>query len=197
VKGAVASASAKKDRLAAQMREKAAAHKKPMIGSTSKPVLTSAQKTHVHVSGGVQNSFGTNVKQPTSSKVIKPKPPSPMDTYEISDHEGSDSDDSDSEAENDNQKKIPAWATKANLDRALEEQNHGQVDGKRVDPDDIFPEVQSCDLVAIFGHKKADKFRSRNSSGNWLRDQVTTAEKLVYKREMGFSIPNVREETEI
>jgi hypothetical protein len=197
VNGPVPSTGAKKDRLAAQMREKAAAHKKPFVASTSKLPSSSTHKTHLHISGGVQNSFGTTVKQPPAAKVTKPKPPSPMDTYEISDREGSDSDDSDSEAENDKQKKIPAWAVRANLLKALEEQYHGQVDGKRVDPDDIFAEVQSCDLVAIFGNKKADKYRSRNSSGNWLRDEVTTAEKLVYKRDMGYSLPTEREELEI
>jgi hypothetical protein len=195
-KGPVTSESARKDRLAAQMREKAATHKKPFVGSTSMLVSSSTHKNHLHFSGSVQNSLGTTLKLPSVTKVAKPKPPSPMDTYEISDREGSD--DSDSEAENDNkQKKIPTWAGRAHLVKALEEQYHGQLGGTRVDPDDIFHEVQSCDLVAIFGHKKADKYRSRNSSGNWMRDQVTAAEKLVYKREMGFSIPNERVESEI
>ena len=101
---------------------------------------------------------------------------------------------SDSETENDKQKKrIPTWATRQNLYTALEQQVNGTIDGRKVDPDDIFPEVQSCDLEAIFGTKKA-KYRSRNSSGNWTRDKVTAAEKLVYKRQMGFALP---EESEI
>ncbi len=195
MKGPVASDIAKKDRLAAQMREKAAAHKKQFGGSTSKLVLSSTQKNHLHFLGGIENS--SSAKHSTATKVMQPKPPSPMDTYEISDREGSNSDDSDSEAENDKQKRIPTWAVGANLLQALEEQYHGQVDGKRVDPDDIFPEVQSCDLVAIFGYKKADKYRSRKSSGNWTADHVTAAEKLVYKREMGFSISNEREMSKI
>ncbi|KAG7347636.1 inner centromere protein containing ARK binding region [Nitzschia inconspicua] len=202
VKGSLASASAKKDKLAAQMREKAAAaaqtQKKAFVGSTSKLTAASSNKGHIHFSGGVQDSLGATLKQPVTNPVVKPKVQSPMDTYEISDREGSDSDDSDSEAENDQQKKrIPTWAIRQNLIQALEEQYHGKVDGKRVDPDDIFPEVQSCDLVAIFGNKKADKYRSRNSSGNWMRDKVTAAEKLVYKRDMGFATHHEREESEI
>ena len=112
-----------------------------------------------------------------------------MDTYEISDREDSETDDSDSEAENDKEKKkIPTWALRANLYPALEEQYNGRIGSRRVDPDDIFPEVQSCDLEAIFGSKKAKAYRSRASSGNWEKDKVTAAEKLVYKREMGFAI---------
>jgi Inner centromere protein, ARK binding region len=197
----MASASAKKDKLAAQMREKAAAQaqtqKKPFFGSTSKLASASKFKGIVNFSGVVQDSLEATVKQ-QPKPVQQQKVQSPMDTYEISDREGSDSDDSDSEAENDKQKKrIPTWALRQNLVPALEEQYNGKVDGKRVDPDDIFPEVQSCDLVAIFGNKKADKYRSRNSSGNWIRDKVTAAEKLVYKRDMGFPTPHNREESEI
>ncbi|KAL3909024.1 MAG: hypothetical protein SGILL_008254 [Bacillariaceae sp.] len=118
-----------------------------------------------------------------------------MDTYEISDRDESDTDDSDSEAENDKRKKrIPTWASRSNLIPALEQQVNGYVNGHKVDPDDIFPEVESCDLEAIFGESKKAKYRSRNSSGNWNNDKVTAAEKLVYKRQMGFALP---EESEI
>lgn len=208
LKGPLASASAKKDMLAAQMREKAAAaaaaaggniQKKPFMGSSSKLAAVSSIKgPSAHPSGGVQDSLGSTLKKSAIKPIVKTKVHSPVDTYEISDREGSDSD-SDSEAENDQQKKrIPTWATRPKLIQALEEQYHGKVDGKRVDPDDIFPEVQSCDLVAIFGNRKADRYRSRNSSGNWMRDKVTAAEKLVYKRDMGFHITHhEREESEI
>ena len=111
-----------------------------------------------------------------------------MDTYEISDREDSDTDDSDSESENDKQKKkIPTWAQRANLYSALEEQYNGRIGSRKVDPDDIFPEVQSCDLEAIFGPKKSKQYKRRASSGNWAKDKVTVAEKLVYKRVMGFA----------
>jgi hypothetical protein len=56
-----------------------------------------------------------------------------------------------------------------------------------VDPDDLFPEVQTCDLEAIFGNRKNTRYKSRTSSANWKDDKVTIQEKLVYKRKMGFS----------
>ena len=142
---------------------------------------------------GAQDPLAQTVKQ--HHHLPTEKPPSPMDTYEISDREDSETDDSDSEAENDKQKKrIPLWAQRQNLYKSLEEQVNGRIDGRKVDPDDIFPEVQSCDLEAIFGNQKKKNYRSRNSSGNWTRDKVTAAEKLVYKRQMGFTRP---EESEI
>lgn len=201
-KGPMMSASAKKDQLAAQMREKAAAaqptsYKKAFASSTSK--LTTASKmsqksNNPFASSSVPDSLGTTLKQFPSFK--KKTVQSPMDTYEISDREDSDSDDSDSESENDKRgKKIPGWASRQNLLKALEQQYNGRIDGRKVDPDDIFPEVQSCNLEAIFGSKKS-KYRSRNSSGNWTRDKVTVAEKLVYKRQMGFTAAN-DEESEI
>jgi hypothetical protein len=131
--------------------------------------------------------LGATLKQHPSILKKSKEVQSPVDTYEISDREDSETDDSDSEAENDKQKKkIPVWASRAHLVPALEQQYNGCIDGRRVDPDTIFPEVQSCDLEAIFGNKKA-KYRSRTSSGNWARDKVTAAEKLVYKRDMGFA----------
>jgi hypothetical protein len=55
----------------------------------------------------------------------------------------------------------------------------------KLDPDEIFPEVSSCDLEAIFDQKKK-RYIKRTSSGNWTKDKVTITEKLVYKRKMGF-----------
>lgn len=122
-----------------------------------------------------------------AKKVKAQPPPAPMETYEISDREESDSDDSEDENEK-NKKQIPAWAKKEQLLPALEAQYLGKgIDGGRVDPDVIFSEVDTCNLEAIFGSKMNQKYRNRTSSGNWDRDQVTAAEKLVYKRTMGFA----------
>jgi hypothetical protein len=187
INAAAGTSGAKKNNLAAQMREKAKASavQKNQPNSVSKYGVGSAHKGHLPFSYGVQDILGSTLKQVSSIKQPKLQSP-PMETYEISDREDSDTDDSDSEAENDKQKKkIPSWAQKTNLVPALEQQYKGRIDGRRVDPDDIFPEVQSCDLEAIFGNKKA-KYRSRTSSGNWTKDRVTVAEKLVYKRDMGF-----------
>jgi hypothetical protein len=79
---------------------------------------------------------------------------------------------------------IPVWAQRANLLQALEKQFAQGPD--RCDPDEIFPEVQTCDLQAIFTSKKT-KYSRRTSSGNWTRDKVTPCEQLAYKRAMGYS----------
>jgi hypothetical protein len=190
---AATTASTKKNTLTTQMREKAAAaaamsSKKENSMTMSKPILSSAVKRHLPMktTGQMESLSATMKTQPSilqKSKDIL----SPIETYEISDREDSGTDDSDSEAENDKQKKqIPAWASRAHLVPALEQQYNGCIGGRRVDPDTIFPEVQTCDLEAIFGNKKA-KYRSRASSGNWAKDKVTAAEKLVYKRDMGFA----------
>ncbi len=193
-------ASAKKKNLATQMREKAAARafQNKLTTSVSKigpsSLATSSSKRHLpltnnsnHSNNVVHDSLGATLKQ--APLIKKPaKVQSPMDTYEISDREDSDTDDSDSESENEKaKKKIPTWALRANLYSALEEQYNGRVGSERVDPDEIFPEVQSCDLEAIFGPKKSKMYKRRASSGNWANDQVTAAEKLIYKRDMGFA----------
>ena len=193
-------ASAVKKNLATQMREKAAARafQNKTTNSVSKAVTTamttSSNKRHLPFTNNSNNSnntvpdsLGATLKQ--APLIKKPsKVLSPMDTYEISDREDSDTDDSDSESENDKQKKkIPTWAQRANLYSALEEQYNGRIGSRKVDPDDIFPEVQSCDLEAIFGPKKSKQYKRRASSGNWAKDKVTVAEKLVYKRVMGFA----------
>mmetsp|Transcript_45738 Transcript_45738/g.51577 ORF Transcript_45738/g.51577 Transcript_45738/m.51577 type:complete len:662 (-) Transcript_45738:158-2143(-) len=203
----------KKKNLATQMREKAAAlaYKNKTTNSISKPgtavmgsttnkrnlPFTNNSNTSNIISaqdylgttlkqGAVPDSLGATLKQGVLLK--KSKLMSPMDTYEISDREDSDTDDSDSDSENEKQKKkIPTWAMRANLYPALEEQYNGRIGSRKVDPDDIFPEVQSCNLEAIFGTKKAKTYRSRASSGNWAQDKVSAAEKLLYKREMGFA----------
>ncbi|KAI2490175.1 inner centromere protein [Fragilaria crotonensis] len=107
---------------------------------------------------------------------------SPLDTYQISDRDESDSDESDDSGSGP-KKKIPDWAQKENLITALKQQY--DENGNRLDPDALFPEVETCDLEAIFD-KKRNRFKKRTSSGNWTKDRVTAAEKLVYKRTMGF-----------
>eukprot|EP00980_Cylindrotheca_fusiformis_P010430 scaffold2315_cov113-Cylindrotheca_fusiformis.AAC.23 len=187
------SAPNKKNNLAAQMREKAAAAAKKENVSTNSNQLQPSQPS----STGKRTLPSSQMKQATNDTTVgstlkqgfskKPKVTSPMETYEISDREESECESSDSDSENEKQKKkIPGWALKANLLSALEHQYNGCVEGRRVDPDDIFPEVKTCDLEAIFGGKKS-RYTRRTSSGNWTQDKVTVAEKLVYKRTMGFA----------
>jgi Inner centromere protein, ARK binding region len=110
----------------------------------------------------------------------------PEDNYEISDREDSDDDDSESESSESSKrkKKIPEWAQRSMLVAALERQFSHKDGYQYVDPDELFGEVESCDLRDIFGSpKKANKYDRRASTGNWAKDRVTAAEKLAYKRE--------------
>jgi hypothetical protein len=109
-------------------------------------------------------------------------PRSPMETYELSDADGGSESDSDGESFSKPKKAVPVWAMKANLLPALERQYIGEV---KIDPDEIFGEVQSCDLEAIFDNKKS-RYQRRTSSGNWTQDRATAVEKLTYKRVMGY-----------
>jgi len=125
--------------------------------------------------------------KPKSALPVVEKALSPMQTYEMSDRE----EDSDSESDSDEEeyersktkKSIPEWAVKANLHRALERQFADGPD--RQDPDKIFGEVITCNLEEIFDKKKS-RYQRRTSSGNWTKDHVTLAEKLTYKRTMGY-----------
>jgi Inner centromere protein, ARK binding region len=171
--------------LAAQMREKALRKDTnpnlvvaPVhVGSVAKPSIALKNTSAADPLGSTLKSLKTySVKK-------KPKsPPRPSQTYEISDREDSDSDDSEDE-DGKRKKELPKWVAKENLRPAL----HAQYIGKTLDPDEIFGEVHTCDLEAIFGNQMKSKYRNRTSSGNWSQDRVTAAEKLVYKRAMGFA----------
>mmetsp|Transcript_2172 Transcript_2172/g.3224 ORF Transcript_2172/g.3224 Transcript_2172/m.3224 type:complete len:658 (-) Transcript_2172:89-2062(-) len=180
----------KRTLMTAKIREKHAALKNQGLGTAA--VLPKKEKftPRTEQAGALTVQPQTNKKSfnpPSSTKNILSPLRSPLSTYEISDREGSDSDDSeDSEySKNDVKKKVPSWAQKPNLIKAL----HAQYDtekSERFDPDSIFPEVETCDLAAIFNKNKS-RFKKRASTGNWLKDSVTVAEKLTYKRDMGFS----------
>jgi hypothetical protein len=169
------------------MREKAAAAsvvRKENVPANTRNLPMSNTNVPDSLGSTLKQGLGTTLK--TGFSLKNSKVSSPMDTYEISDREDSGTDESDSEAENEKQKKkIPMWAKRENLLPALEEQYNGCVEGHGVDPDELFPEVSTCDLEAIFGNKKT-RYTRRTSSGNWNNDKVTAAEVLVYKRKMGF-----------
>ena len=173
--------------LAAQMREKALRKENPstrqadavaktQFGVKTAPSLDPLAATLK--SAGIGSAM---TGKSYSAKKKAKSPPRPSQTYEISDRENSDSDDSEDE-DGKRKKELPQWASKENLRPALQ----AQYIGKTVDPDEIFGEVHTCDLEAIFGNQMKSKYRSRTSSGNWSQDRVSAAEKLVYKRAMGF-----------
>jgi hypothetical protein len=102
--------------------------------------------------------------------------------YEISDKEDTDSESESDDDCNKNSKKIPAWAGSQKLQEKLKK----QLQPGGIDPDEIFGEVETCDLVAIFDNPRT-RFKKRTSSGNWGKDRATMAEKLAYKRRMQYS----------
>jgi Inner centromere protein, ARK binding region len=117
--------------------------------------------------------------QPSLIATIISKPYSQTDdeyvNYEMTDGEY-DSDDSD-ECEQREKKRVPNWARSKNLLKALETQYSTDYP---IDPDDLFLEVETCDLEAIF-ERKTSRYRTRNSSGDWTKDGLTAEEKLQYK----------------
>jgi len=195
----------KPNSILAKMREKAAAEKNTENAVSAPPTKSSINAKSVsQVVPSSQPAMKSSpralksildpanrlpaVSEPIKSESPKPveKPLSPMQTYEMSDREESSDSESESDEEDERQrpkKSIPEWALKANLHRALERQF---ADGPNLlDPDKIFGEVITCNLEAIFDKKKS-RYQRRTSSGNWTKDHVTLAEKLTYKRTMGY-----------
>lgn len=204
----------KSNSILAKMREKAGAEKntenvvpntKPR-GAAVKPHQTGMTKASPMVKGVSQVTTVHSGLKPTALKsildpankpspvpeIVKPvampeeKPLSPMQTYEMSDREEDSDSESDSDEEDERQrpkKAVPGWAQKANLHHAL---NLQFADGPdRLDPDQIFGECLTCNLEEIF-EKKKSRYQRRTSSGCWTKDHVTIAEKLTYKRTMGY-----------
>jgi hypothetical protein len=124
-----------------------------------------------------------------------PQPPQGQgnDEYHMDDRNSSGSSDSgsgtddESSRKNKKQKQIPDWARGAQLKEALEKQ-YGLNGHTPIDPDTIFPEVESCDLEQIFGKKegKFGKYSKRTSSAKWDADELTLVEKRTYRTQMGF-----------
>lgn len=183
----------KKQRMREEMRLKAAQATKHLTDVENKDkkhiistsTTTSTTATASSTTAALSQVKGTPV-QPTTIKPQNKAVLSPMDTYEISDREGSDSSDSDDSDDENNQnaqqKRIPKWARSVNLNPALKKQFLSE---NRIDPEEIFHDVTTCDLEQIFNRKK-DRYKKRTSSGNWTNDKVTAQEILVYKRQMGF-----------
>jgi hypothetical protein len=126
---------------------------------------------------------------PSSSQLFHPQARSqpksiilskPEDNYEMSDC-GSDSDSSEA-SEQRAKKRIPDWARRKNLIPALEHQFSNQC---LIDPDELFGEVETCDLCEIFPNADSMKrYKRRNSSGNWTEHRLTEEEKARYKQQI-------------
>ncbi len=86
----------------------------------------------------------------------------------------------DEEGRGPGKKKIPEWATKSNVLKALEAQTE--------DPDKHFHRVHSVNLEEVFAstHTMKKRYRTRNSSGQWTRDRLTAREEMEYKKKVGY-----------
>jgi hypothetical protein len=189
---------ADKSKMLSKIRQKAAAATKSATSSAYK-TASSAVSTLTKANLSTTNGFSTSKEQykttppgprvkkqslKCSSKSKRSQMLSPIDTYEMSDREASESDSDSDEESRKPRKRVPMWAEKSNLIPALEKQY--TVNTGTLDPDEIFGEVQTCDLEAIFDQRKT-RYQRRTSSGNWSKDRATTYEKLTYKRTMGYA----------
>lgn len=151
-------AAARRDRMAAQGREKAAAaaataaaRAQAQAGKAAKAESTRAQRVKA-LGHAIQQEVAAGTPAGKKGKVAgsakKASPARPEDNYEMSDHEGSAAE---SESEEDEEretsrkgKKIPAWARGKSFREAVIRQFRR--DGPRLDPDTIFPEMMTCNL---------------------------------------------------
>ncbi|EME29690.1 DNA binding / methyl-CpG binding protein isoform 1 [Galdieria sulphuraria] len=83
-------------------------------------------------------------------------------SYQLTDEKQKHEDeDSDEEYERRKRKRIPSWARSHNLRELLQQQVN-------VNPEEIFPCADTCDLEEIFGpNERKKRYRQRTSSGNW------------------------------
>jgi len=151
---------------------------------TKKFASASSPDTSTELSPSSSSSSPSDspITPPVVKPVVKPI------VYEISpykDSEGEDEDeDSDDEEEDRKEKKlVPVWARPEVLQLALERQ-------KKLDPDEIFLDIESPNLEEIFPNydptKKSGR-KNRKSSGVWSqKDRATWEEKMKYRVEMGF-----------
>jgi hypothetical protein len=136
----------------------------------------------------IKNEPGANpYQQQQSNSPVKQG----ADEYKIDDRDDSGASDSGTDDEGENkskQNKVPEWARGVQLKEQLERQ-YGLHGNKSVDPDLIFPEVQTCSLEEIFGANmgKSGAYNKRSSSAHWDADEITLVEKRTYRAQMGLS----------
>ena len=74
------------------------------------------------------------------------------------------------------------------MKEALERQ-YGMYGHTPVDPDMLFPVVQTCSLEEIFGAQegRSGKYNHRSSSAKWEHDEITLIETRTYRKQMGLA----------
>lgn len=170
----------KKIALAAQMRAKNK-EKLPIplySASSSKSLLQGGASTrklpslnHSSASKRLKTKQITKSSNQTNTSSVNlltvkkiPLPPT-FESYDMSDTEdpGYDSDDSDAIAHMRANKQVPTWARSAQLKPAIKE----QFTNRRIDPDELFGYVSTCDLTKMFNRCSPRYDRRRRGSGDW------------------------------
>jgi len=201
-KNAVAAAAAKKkEEDAAKRKEEAAkeaeaTRKEAEAAKQAERELAAqaASPITLHIPANLVSQ--TNASQANPFKAppagFKPQQPSSQDdarklsledadsNYSISPQR--DSDDSESDSEDEPTKKIPKWASREEISKAIDRQ-------RTQDPDAIFPLVNTCDLGRIFTSGRERKcFTKRGESGMWEKDGLQMSEIQRWRKQMGFSM---------
>lgn len=155
------------------------------VGLKAKPKPKAGPSAGAKPSG----SKGAQAAGPSSgvsgTPAVERKKSVEVTSYEMSAERvrGADDDDDDSDSERMAKrkgKKIPTWAQKENVLKAIEKQTG--------DPDKHFSRVQSVNLEEVFASTQQNKkrYRARNSSGQWTKDRLTAKEEMEYKKKAGF-----------
>eukprot|EP00871_Galdieria_phlegrea_P001369 jgi/Galph1/2232/GphlegSOOS_G874.1 len=159
-----------------EMKEHRSQHETTLYGNTINTEGASGknERQPIHDKENVQVSHGMG----RSGPVLKEKNNNDMngivtpqskqlnenqDSYQLTDEKQKREDeDSDEEYERRKRKRIPSWARGHNLRELLQQQ-------LEINPEEIFPSTETCDLEEIFGpnEKKKRYRRQRTSSGNW------------------------------
>ena len=162
---------------------------------TPATAVQTPSQTKLAITGSAISSASTKeVLRDISSEVVNAAQPEDddisADQYQMDDRESSGSSGSGTDDDNEQEKKkfIPDWAKGTVLREALERQ-YGLGGNVPVDPDLIFPEVQTCSLEEIFGSRegRGGAYAKRTSSAKWDADELTLVEKRTYRSQMGYN----------
>ena len=166
----------------------------PAVVKMQSPVAAPAPAPAVYKPvESVRTATPTRAPEPVRVPVVVASPQSVLveDEYRIggdddSDGSGSGTDEDDEDKKKSN--KIPDWARGAQLKEALERQ-YGMYGHTPVDPDMLFPVVQTCSLEEIFGAQegRSGKYNHRSSSAKWEHDEITLVETRTYRKQMGLA----------
>jgi Inner centromere protein, ARK binding region len=174
-----------------QMRAKNEADNAKLTVFKNSPASKYSSKSASKTGSAVRMTAKDRARYLDSQKMANGIVPEPdFDSYDLTDTEEYNSDASAASARR-KEKRIPRWARSENLEKLVKKQFSPSF---AVDPFELFGQVETCDLKAMFKEvrrKKKEKkvvkeevrtyHRSRKSSGDWSKYQITDEEKRQYK----------------